>query len=121
MQIFGLIFTFFSVAAGLLASTSNETLSTPNDGIDGIDVSSVALPAVSTVSAPVSRVEGTVQENTDDQGKTAASALNAVAEPRAGPSGVLRAAEQIQHELAGLGIPDGVDPSFLAALPDNIR
>ena len=41
--------------------------------------------------------------------------------PGPGPSGVLRAAEQIQRELEGLGIPEGVDPSFLAALPDSIR
>lgn len=34
---------------------------------------------------------------------------------------VLQVAEQIQQELEGLGIPEGVDPSFLAALPENIR
>ena len=31
------------------------------------------------------------------------------------------AAAQIQRELENLGIPVAVDPSFLAALPENIR
>ena len=38
-----------------------------------------------------------------------------------GPSSSQTTAEQIRQELESLGMPEGVDPSFLAALPDNIR
>lgn len=38
-----------------------------------------------------------------------------------GPSSSQTTADQIRRELESLGMPEGVDPSFLAALPDNIR
>ena len=38
-----------------------------------------------------------------------------------GPSSVVSNAERIRSELESIGMLEGVDPSFLAALPDNIR
>ncbi|XP_066927721.1 E3 ubiquitin-protein ligase HUWE1-like isoform X2 [Clytia hemisphaerica] len=65
---------------------------------------------LSSTNATVISTEGTIQaevSSTDD------------ATP--GPSSSQTTADQIRRELESLGMPEGVDPSFLAALPDNIR
>ena len=41
-------------------------------------------------------------------------------EPVPGPSGV-QTSEDFRHILGDMEVPDGVDPSFLAALPEDMR
>lgn len=87
-----------------------------------IGTAHVSVVTSSTVGSFSSVVPSTTSTNVVNTSQdTPVSQAQASTEPGPGPSGVLRAAEQIQRELEGMGIPEGVDPSFLAALPDSIR
>ena len=59
-----------------------------------------------------------VEGNTPNQPETpsTATAAPASSEPQAGPSGEAR-----PLQMYGMPIPEGVDPSFLEALPESIR
>ena len=63
----------------------------------------------------------TSSSTTDNYTETTQAAASTSDEVAPGPSSVVANAERIRRELESLGMLEGVDPSFLAALPDNIR
>ena len=77
-------------------------------------------------SATSETVSLTMTPNTQISSTTTALGTTTGATPQAddiapGPSSVVSNAERIRSELESIGMLEGVDPSFLAALPDNIR
>ena len=100
--------------------TSNETISVSND------TELLVLPsaAVSRIQASESRVaEANTNTNGNDQGAAGAAASTPTTDPVAGPSGTSTGTDDLSSVL-GINIndlPEGVDPSFLAALPEDMR
>ena len=88
-----------STGEGVSTSAGNASVSTADTQAESQSCQEEAAPVTSTSTT-----------------ETAIPATQSSIEPQPGPSG-----EQRVNEVDGIQIPEGVDPSFLAALPESIR
>ncbi|XP_065656940.1 E3 ubiquitin-protein ligase HUWE1 isoform X2 [Hydra vulgaris] len=111
-----------------LATTSPTPFSTANIQPTNV-VSGSSISAVNSVDSNVTLASATNTEaynevevsTTNEASAVSTSSLNTVPVAVGAEASINNAAAQIQRELENLGIPISVDPSFLAALPENIR
>ena len=93
--------------------TTQGDLTTPNLSNPAATPLSAAEPGlVTTTTTPISSVIPPLVNPEATGAQTASS------QAQAGPSGLQQAEA---GEADGASLPEGVDPSFLAALPENIR